>query len=150
MSMLIDGRLPMAVVPQRYELLLTVEPDRGEFSGSVAVHVQVREPVRAITLHALELTVPRAVVEAGGARFPALVSVDPDSETITLTPDREVPAGPAALPLDFAGRLKLHMKGLSQAAARAERYAFAPLEPTAAPRALLAFVEHLREAARCV
>src|SRR5206468_5395457 len=47
-----DGRLPMAVVPQRYELLLTVEPDRGEFSGSVAVRVQVREPVRAITLHA--------------------------------------------------------------------------------------------------
>src|SRR6266540_6992500 len=103
MSPLIDGRLPMAVVPQRYELLLTVEPDRGEFSGSVAVHVQVREPVRAITLHALELTVPRAEVEAGGARFPAHVSVDPDSETLTLTltPDREVPAGPAALTLDF-------------------------------------------------
>src|SRR2546426_2637972 len=103
MSMLIDGRLPMAVVPQRYELLLTFEPDRGEFSGSVTVHVQVREPVRAITLHALELTVPRAVVEAGGARFPALVSVDPDSETITLTPDREVPAGPAAPPPGLLG-----------------------------------------------
>ena len=83
MSLLIDGRLPMAVVPQRYELLLTVEPDRGEFSGSVAVRVQVREPVRAITLHALELAVPRAVVEAGGARFPAHISLDPDSENIS-------------------------------------------------------------------
>src|SRR2546427_9489891 len=94
MSLLIDGRLPMAVVPQRYELLLTVEPDRGEFSGSVAVRVQVREPVRAITLHALELAVPRAVVEAGGARFPAHISLGPDPETITLTPGREFPAGP--------------------------------------------------------
>src|SRR5436309_5003820 len=92
MSPLIDGRLPMAVVPQRYDLLLTVEPDRGEFSGSVALHVLVREPVRDITRHALELTVPRAVVEAGGVRFPVHVSVDADSETITLTPDREVPA----------------------------------------------------------
>src|SRR5207247_10909386 len=81
MSPLIDGRLPTAVVPQRYDLLLTVEPDRGEFSGSVAVHVLVREPVRAITLHALELAVPRAVVEAGGTQFPVHVSVDPDSET---------------------------------------------------------------------
>src|SRR2546422_9843991 len=118
MSPLIDGRLPMAVVPQRYELLLTVEPDRGEFSGSVTVHVQVREPVRAITLHALELTVPRAVVEAGGARFPALVSVDPDSETITLTPDREVPAGPGGPPPGFLGRLECHSRGRDEATAR--------------------------------
>src|SRR3989441_12513374 len=145
MSMLIDGRLPMAVVPQRYELLLTVEPDRGEFSGSVAVHVQVREPVRAITLHALELTVPRAVVEAGGARFPALVSVDPDSEPITLTPDREVPAGPAALTLDFAGRLNRQMRGLYEATAGAERYAFTQFEPTDARRAFPCFDERSEE-----
>src|SRR2546427_10653466 len=124
MSMLIDGRLPMAVVPQRYELLLTFEPDRGEFSGSVTVHVQVREPVRAITLHALELTVPRAVVEAGGARFPALVSVDPDSETITLTPDREVPAGPAALTPGLWGRPHRQLGGPYGGTGGAGRRAF--------------------------
>src|SRR5256885_14293077 len=104
MSPLIEGRLPMAVVPQRYELLLTVEPARGEFSGSVAVRVQVQEPVRAITLHALELIVPHAEVEAGGARLPAPVSVDPDSETITLALDREVPAGRGGPRPGFAGR----------------------------------------------
>src|SRR2546425_6168178 len=139
MSMLIDGRLPMAVVPQRYELLLTVEPDRGEFSGSVAVHVQVREPVRAITLHALELTVPRAVVEAGGARFPALVSVDPDSETITLTPDREVPAGPAAPTPGFLGRLNRPMRGPYQAAGRGGGHAVTPVQPPPAPPPLSRF-----------
>src|SRR2546427_1052998 len=141
MSLLIDGRLPMAVVPQRYELLLTVEPDRGEFSGSVPVRLQVRAPVRAITLHALELAVPRAVVEAGGARFPAHISLDPDSETITLTPDREVPAGPAALPLGFAGRLNRQMRGLYEATARAERYAFTPFEPTHARPAFPRFYQ---------
>src|SRR2546422_2326268 len=146
MSLLIDGRLPMAVVPQRYELLLTVEPDRGEFSGSVAVRVQVREPVRAITLHALELAVPRAVVEAGGARFPAHISLDPDSETITLTPDREVPAGPAALPLDFSGRLNRQMRGLYQATARAERHAVTQVEPTDARPAVSGFYEPARQA----
>src|SRR2546428_4731177 len=146
MSPLIDGRLPMAVVPQRYELVLTVEPGRGEFSGSVTVHVQVREPVRAITLHALELTVPRAVVEAGGARFPVHVSLDPDSETITLTPDREVPAGPAALTLDFSGRLNRQMRGLYEGTAGAERYAVTPFEPTDARRAFSCFVEPPRKA----
>src|SRR5216117_2493526 len=133
MSPLIDGRLPTAVVPQRYDLLLTVEPDRGEFSGSVAVHVLVREPVRDITLHALELTVPRAVVEAGGVRFPVHVSVDPDSETITLTPD-------------FAGRLNRQMRGLYEATAEAERYAFTQFEPTDARRAFPRFDEPARKA----
>src|SRR5438309_6169426 len=147
MSLLIDGRLPMAVVPQRYELLLTVEPDRGEFSGAIAIHVQVREPVRAITLHALELAVPRAAVEAGGARFPARVSFDPDSETTTLTPDGEVPAGPAVLTLDFAGRLNRQMRGLYEATAGAERYAFTQFEPTDARRAFPCFDEPARKAA---
>ena len=146
MSPLIDGRLPMAVVPQRYELLLTVEPDRGEFSGSVAVHVQVREPVRTLTLHALELTVPHAAVEAGGARFPARVSVDPDSETITLAPDRVVPAGPAVLTLEFAGCLNRQMRGLYEATAGAERYAFTQFEPTDARRAFPCFDEPARKA----
>src|SRR5439155_3033257 len=146
MSPLIEGRLPMAVVPQRYELLLTVEPARGEFSGSVAFHVQVREPVRAITLHALELIVPHAEVEAGGARLPARVSVDPDSETLTLALDREVPAGRGVLRLDFAGRLNRQMKGLYEATAGAERYAFTQFEPTDARRAFPCFDEPARKA----
>src|SRR3989442_2381135 len=139
MSMLIDGRLPMAVVPQRYELLLTVEPDRGEFSGSVAVRVQVREPVRAITLHALELAVPRAVVEAGGARFPVHVSLDPDSETITLTPDREVPAGPAGPPPGLLGRPQRPMRGPFEGAAPAGRAPLNPVYPAPAPPPLSRF-----------
>jgi puromycin-sensitive aminopeptidase len=146
MSLLIDGRLPMAVVPQRYELLVTVEPDRGEFSGAVAIHVQVREPVRAITLHALELTVPHAEVEAGGARLPAHVSVDPASETVTLGLDREVPAGRGVLRLDFAGRLNGQMKGLYEATAGRERYAFTQFEPTDARRAFPCFDEPARKA----
>src|SRR2546427_10958160 len=119
MSPLIDGRLPMAVVPQRYELLLTVEPDRREFSGSVAVHVQVQEPVRAITLHAMELTIPHAVVETSGARFPVHVLVDPDSETITLAPDRVVPAGAAGAPPGVGGCLDCQQGGPLRAAGAA-------------------------------
>src|SRR3989442_6866147 len=124
----------MAVSPQSYELLSTVELDRGQFAGSVAVPVQVREPVRAITLNALELTVPRAVVEAGGARFPALVSVDPDSETITLTPDREVPAGAAGAPPGFLGGPDLPIRGPCQGTARARGYAVSHISPRPVPR----------------
>src|SRR5436853_485248 len=81
MSPLIDGRLPMAVVPQRYELLLTVEPDRGEFSGSVAVHVQVREPVRKAVFR-ITVVVPE--------RYLALSNMGMASETVDPAAGRKM------------------------------------------------------------
>lgn len=141
MTTLIDGRLPAAVVPERYELTLAVEPDLGKFSGSVAIHVQVREPVRNVTLHALDLQIIDATVQALGIHYSAAISTDADSETITLALNREVPAGPATVGLSFAGRLNQQMKGLYEAKAGTERYAFTQFEATDARRAFPCFDE---------
>src|SRR5439155_315617 len=78
MSLLIDGRLPMAVVPQRYELLLTVEPDRGEFSGSVAVGVQVRQPVRYLVLSNMDVA-SETVDPAAGRKMVTFAETPPMS-----------------------------------------------------------------------
>ena len=64
---LIDGRLSSAVVPKRYDVTLSVEPDQGRFSGSVAIQLHVLEAVRRVTLHALELEILEAT--AGISRF---------------------------------------------------------------------------------
>src|SRR5712692_3199073 len=144
---LVDGRLPAAVVPERYELTLVVEPDLGKFSGSVAIHVQVREPVRNVTLHALDLQIIDATVQALGIHYSAAISTDADSETITLAWKREVPAGPATVGLSFAGRLNQQMKGLYEAKAGTERYAFTQFEATDARRAFPCFDEPAMKAA---
>ena len=138
---LIDGRLPAAVLPKRYDVTLAVEPDQGRFSGSVAIQLHVREAVRRITLHALELEILEATVESGGVHHAAAVSVDPASETVTLTLTREVPAGPAMVGLTFSGRLNQQMKGLYEARAGTERYAFTQFEATDARRAFPCFDE---------
>lgn len=140
-SNLIDGRLPGAVVPKRYDVTLSVEPDQGRFYGSVAIQLHVGEAVRRITLHALELEILEATVECGGVHYPAAVSVDPGSETITLTLTREIPAGPAMAGLTFSGRLNQQMKGLYEAKAGTERYAFTQFEATDARRAFPCFDE---------
>ncbi|HEV8242893.1 MAG TPA: M1 family metallopeptidase, partial [Nitrospirales bacterium] len=141
MTTLIDGRLPAAVVPERYDLTLAVEPDLGTFSGSVAIHVKVRETVRSMTLHALELEVREATVQARGMQCSAQVSTDAGSETLILTLDRAIPAGPATVSLSFAGRLNQQMKGLYEAKVGTERYAFTQFEATDARRAFPCFDE---------
>ena len=141
MTTLIDGRLPAAVVPERYDLTLVVEPDLGKFSGSVAIHVQVREPVRNVTLHALDLQIVDATVQALGIQYPAKMSMDAGSETVTLSLNREIPIGPATVGLSFAGRLNQQMKGLYEAKAGTEHYAFTQFEATDARRAFPCFDE---------
>ncbi|MEK6605160.1 MAG: hypothetical protein AABY77_04655, partial [Nitrospirota bacterium] len=71
---LIDGRLSPAVVPKRYDVVLSVEPDQERFSGSVAIQLHVLEAVRCVTLHALELEILEATVESGGVHYTVAVS----------------------------------------------------------------------------
>ena len=138
---LIDGRLSSAVVPKRYDVTLSVQPDQGRFSGSVAIQLHVREAVRRVTLHALELEILEATVESGGVHYTVVVSADAGSETITLTLNREIPAGPAMVGLTFSGRLNQQMKGLYEAKSGNERYAFTQFEATDARRAFPCFDE---------
>ncbi len=144
---LIDGRLPAAVVPRRYDVTLSVEPDQGRFDGSVAIQLHVREAVRRVTLHALDLEILEATVEWGGVHHASTVSTDSGSETVTLTLTREIPAGPAMVGLTFSGRLNQQMKGLYEAKAGTERFAFTQFEATDARRAFPCFDEPALKAA---
>jgi len=128
-------------VPKRYDVTLSVEPDQGRFSGSVAIQLHVLEAVRRITLHALELEILEATVESGAVHYTVAVSADPGSETVTMTLNREIPAGPAMVGLTFSGRLNQQMKGLYEARSGNERYAFTQFEATDARRAFPCFDE---------
>ena len=121
--------------------MLSVEPDHGRFSGSVAIQLHVLEAVRRVTLHALELEILEATVESGGVHHTVTVSTDAGSETITLALNREIPAGPAMVGLTFSGRLNQQMKGLYEARSGNERYAFTQFEATDARRAFPCFDE---------
>lgn len=138
---LIDGRLPSAVVPTRYDVTLSVEPDQGRFSGVVAIQLEAREAIRSVTLHALELDIHETTVESGGVQHTVSLSADAQSETLTLTLSREIQPGPAMVALTFSGRLNQQMKGLYEARAGPERYAFTQCEATDARRVMPCFDE---------
>ena len=139
MSTLMDGRLPGRVRPERYLLQLKVVPEERRFEGEVTIEVQVAESTDTVTLHALELEISEA---AGGSdSLPARLSADPTSETTTLTFPQPLPAGPARLHLRFSGKLNRQLRGLYEAHAGGETYAFTQFEATDARRMFPCFDE---------
>jgi len=105
-------RLPTTVVPSRYELELAPDLDAATFEGTVAIAVDVREPVDEVVLNALELEIDEAwLVDAGGTRFDADVELDPDTERATLRLGAPAPAGAATVHARFRGALNDKLNG---------------------------------------
>ncbi|HEU5149814.1 MAG TPA: M1 family metallopeptidase [Iamia sp.] len=105
-------RLPRTVLPRRYDLRLVPDLEAATFSGTVAVAVDVVEPVTEVVLNAIELEVDEAWVEAGGERRDATVTLDEELERATLAlPGDPLPAGPATVQLVFRGILNDKLRG---------------------------------------
>jgi puromycin-sensitive aminopeptidase len=104
-------RLPRAVVPRRYGLLLDPDLEAGTFRGTVAVEAHVEEPVDEIVLNAIELIIDRAEVEQGGRAVQVTgIRLDEDTERVTLALAEELAPGPLMVRIEFRGTLndKLH------------------------------------------
>ncbi len=105
-------RLSRSVLPIHYDLRLTPDLERRAFDGELAVSIAVAEPVSVVTLHAAELTVSSAVaVLSGGGEAVGDPTVDEEAESLTITFNRELPPGEAALRLRFAGTLNDQLRG---------------------------------------
>ncbi|MBA2497135.1 MAG: M1 family peptidase, partial [Acidimicrobiia bacterium] len=105
-------RLPRTVVPSRYELALAPDLDAATFGGTVAVSIDVTEPVDEVVLNALELDLDEAwLILADGNRLGAAVTLDPELERATFALSGTAPAGPATLHVRFRGVLNDKLNG---------------------------------------
>ncbi len=110
MSSEADYRLPRTVVPSHYEIAIEPDLDAASFSGSVAIDVEVGEPVSEIVLNSIELEIHEATVTVRGEVFDVRTSLDDEAERVTLLLDTPLPAGDAVVKISFSGILndKLH------------------------------------------
>jgi len=111
-----DFRLPLDARPVRYAAHLAPDLEAGAFEGRMELEVRLEKPRRELILHAVELTVDRARLRAGGRTLQvARIEADAESETVTLSFDEEVPAGNAVVDLAWRGRFSPGLRGLYRA-----------------------------------
>ena len=109
-------RLPRTVRPRRYDLTLEPDLDTATFAGEETIAVEVVEPTAEIVLNAAEIEIDEASVELTGDRGAAkpstlAMSLDEETERLTLRLDQELPVGPATVHLRFRGVLNDKLQG---------------------------------------
>jgi aminopeptidase N len=94
--------LPADVVPSRYDLHLRPNAQSLTFSGDLGVMVQVKTPVRDVTLNAADLVFDQATAD-GGSR--AAVTLDAKTGQATLHFARALPVGAHRLQIAYHGKI---------------------------------------------
>src|ERR1700733_2042184 len=87
-------RLSKDVVPKKYELHLTPDLEAFVFEGKETIHLELKKPTKAITLHSIELEIESAEFRTKSDTSVAQkISYDVKSETATLTFGKLLPKG---------------------------------------------------------
>jgi puromycin-sensitive aminopeptidase len=105
-------RLPTTVTPSRYELRLEPDLAGASFTGTVAIAVDVHDEASEIVMNALDLEITEAWVEpADGWRQPAEISLDAETERLTLTLAEALAPGAYTVQVEFSGVLNDKLRG---------------------------------------
>lgn len=101
-------RLSESIVPQKYSLDFTPNPEAGTFTGSAIIDVILKKPAKTIVLNANELTVTSAYLvsdKADSARIPVQINADKSMEQVSLSTSKTQPAGKYSVHCTFKGSL---------------------------------------------
>jgi len=135
------ARLPKNVVPSHYTLTITPDLANESFSGEETIAVDVREPVDAITLHAVEMQLSDVTVTAAGKTLTPEVSFDEANQTATFKLGTTLPRGKAVIHTNFSAKLNQKLRGLYLSKTPKRKYAVTQFEATDARRAFPSFDE---------
>jgi aminopeptidase N len=105
------GKLPKNIVPQKYSIRIKPDITKLTFSGSEAVKIEAREPVRELVLNALELQITSASVDEKSLPSSS-IKLDRKEETLRLVLPEELPEGIHTLVLSFTGKINQQGQGL--------------------------------------
>jgi aminopeptidase N len=128
-------RLSGEVRPIRYELDLTILPERPVFEGRVSIAAEVTKAVPLVWLNATDLVIKGATL--GGK--PAVVT-RADEDFISLSTGQTIPPGPLAITVEYSGKIdRAKSRGIYAEREGDEWYAYTFFEAIDARRAFPGF-----------
>lgn len=134
-------RLPRTFTPVHYDLTFVPDFATDSFRGEATVQGTVQQPVREITLHAVDMKIERATVRTADVAQTAAVKFDSSNETATLTFEKPLTVGAGEIRLEFNAPLNGKLRGLYLGRSGSRKYAATQLEATDARRMFPSFDE---------
>jgi len=94
--------------PLRYEIAVTPNAEAATFTGEARITIESAEPLPAVTMNALGLTVRRATIDNAPVQF----ATDEAAQTLTLTPRRPLRPGRHTIRVIYSGVIQDEAYGL--------------------------------------
>ena len=133
----IAGRLPTDVVPTSQAIHLRLDADKPDYSGSVRVDLEVRQPTRTIQLNSDGQKLEQVTLWQKGKAIP--VAHEPGERgLLTLTAERPLARGAATLEIRFSHAFNTQAVSLYRMEKEGQGYLFTQFE-----------AEHARQAFPC-
>jgi aminopeptidase N len=115
----IPSQLTSSVRPLQYALSITPDAANLRFAGSALIDIEVKEPVREITLNAVDLKIARASLSdlKDGSGPPVAmdssdISLNEEQQTATFRFPSTIQPGRYRLAIDYAGQIYTQAAGL--------------------------------------
>ncbi len=127
-----------AIVPQSQDITLNIDAGKDDYSGRVAIRLDVQRPTRAITFHALEMDLKAVMLEGDGDTVKLDYTTGQKGVVTALAPEM---LEPGAYTLRIAFENKFNRKGVAlyKTEYDGESYVFTQFEPEFARKAFPCF-----------
>jgi alanyl aminopeptidase len=137
-----NGRLPAGVRPLSYRLDLLLDPRRDDFTGEVAIDVNLDKPTNRIWLHGKGLVVSHAIAATkAGQEIPGGYEEVLATGVSAVSFEDELPSGVVTLKFRYRGEFDRNLAGLFKVEEQGEAYALAKSESIQARSFLPGFDE---------
>ncbi|PHS25314.1 MAG: hypothetical protein COA84_07885 [Robiginitomaculum sp.] len=136
------GQLPVGIEPLSYAVNLVIDPTSDDFSGNVAIKVDLQKPLKGFWMHGQNLVIDNASLTlVDGTIIPVSYQESEEPGVSLITLDSEAGPGAGTLQFEFHAPFNQSLDGLYQVKRDGDAYIVSQFEAIAARKAFPSFDE---------